>query len=382
MSRIVKPIIRPTDPRFSSGPCAKPPTWKPESLKDAYLGRSHRSKIGRDKLVKAIEDTRTLLKIPVDYKIAIVPGSNTGAFEMALWSLLGPNKPVILVWDSFGKGWATDVSSQLNLAPEVLEANYGFLPQLNQINFNNDVVFVWNGTTSGVRVPNADFIPENRKGLTLCDATSAVFAVDLPWEKLDATTFSWQKVLGGEAAHGMLILSPRAVNRLETYTPRWPLPKLFRLTKDKKLNQDIFLGATINTPSMLAVEDYLFSLSWVRSIGGLNGMIQRCDKNAEIIFDFVRKHKWIRNLAVSSNSRSNTSVCLVFVDSRIQNQRIFAENVCLRLEDERVAFDIRSYRDAPPGLRIWCGGTINPEDVKLLMKWINWAYKTEISKLN
>ena len=382
MSRIFKPDTRPADPRFSSGPCAKPPTWKLKELSDASLGRSHRAQVGREKLSKAIEETRSLLKIPSDYKIAIVPASDTGAVEMALWSLLGAKKTTILVWESFGKGWATDVSSQLKLDPIIVESDYGFLPELNEVNFDSDVVFTWNGTTSGVRVPNGDFIPQKREGLTICDATSAAFAVKLPWEKLDVTTFSWQKVLGGEAAHGMLILSPRSVERLESYVPSWPLPKLFRLTKNNKLNEDIFLGATINTPSMLAVEDYLFSLSWVRSIGGLEGMIDRCNKNAQIIFNFVEENKWLCNLAVAPGTRSNTSVCLVFKDSRIENQSYFAKNICNRLEDEGVAFDIGSYRDAPPGLRIWCGGTVNQNNIKSLMSWIKWAFETEISSLN
>ena len=382
MSRIFKPDTRPADPRFSSGPCAKPPTWKLKELSDASLGRSHRAQVGREKLSKAIEETRSLLKIPSDYKIAIVPASDTGAVEMALWSLLGAKKTTILVWESFGKGWATDVSSQLKLDPIIVESDYGFLPELNEVNFDSDVVFTWNGTTSGVRVPNGDFIPQKREGLTICDATSAAFAVKLPWEKLDVTTFSWQKVLGGEAAHGMLILSPRSVERLESYVPSWPLPKLFRLTKNNKLNEDIFLGATINTPSMLAVEDYLFSLSWVRSIGGLEGMIDRCNKNAQIIFNFVEENKWLCNLAVSPGTRSNTSVCLVFKDSRIENQSNFAKNICKRLEDEGVAFDIGSYRDAPAGLRIWCGGTVNQNNIKSLMSWIKWAFETEISSLN
>ena len=382
MNRIFKPDTRPADPRFSSGPCAKPPTWKLKELSDASLGRSHRAQVGREKLSKAIEETRSLLKIPSDYKIAIVPASDTGAVEMALWSLLGAKKTTMLVWESFGKGWATDVSSQLKLDPIIVESDYGFLPELNEVNFDSDVVFTWNGTTSGVRVPNGDFIPQKREGLTICDATSAAFAVKLPWEKLDVTTFSWQKVLGGEAAHGMLILSPRSVERLESYVPSWPLPKLFRLTKNNKLNEDIFLGATINTPSMLAVEDYLFSLSWVRSIGGLEGMIDRCNKNAQIIFNFVEENKWLCNLAVYPGTRSNTSVCLVFKDSRIENQSNFAKNICKRLEDEGVAFDIGSYRDAPPGLRIWCGGTVNQNNIKSLMSWIKWAFETEISSLN
>ena len=290
MTVLLRPELRPENPHFSSGPCTKPPNWQLSKLSDAPLGRSHRAAIGRQKLSKAIEETRSLLKIPLDYKIGIVPASDTGAVEMALWSLLGPNEITILVWESFGKGWATDVVSQLQLSPNVMNAEYGFLPNLDDVNFNSDVVFTWNGTTSGVRVPGSAFIPSERKGLTICDATSAAFAVDLPWEKLDATTFSWQKVMGGEAAHGMLVLSPKAVHRLETYKPPWPMPKLFRLTKNGKLNQDIFLGATINTPSMLAVEDYLFSLSWLRSIGGLSAMINRCDKNAKVIFNFIILH--------------------------------------------------------------------------------------------
>ena len=381
MTKILKPRERPRDPRFSSGPCVKPPTWQLEKLSNAYVGRSHRGTLGLQRLRKSIEETRNILKIPEDYKIAIVPGSNTGAFEMAIWSLLGPKKPIILVWDSFGKHWATDVISQLKLAPIVLESGYGSLPKLDKINFYHDVVFVWNGTTSGVRVPNADFIPEKREGLTICDATSAVFAVDLPWEKLDATTFSWQKVLGGEAAHGMLVLSPKAVERLESYIPPWPLPKLFRLTTNNKLNEEVFLGATINTPSMLAVEDYLFSLSWVRSVGGLKGMIDRSNQNAKIIFDFVEKNKWLDNLALLPDTRSTTSVCLVFRDSRIKNENIFVNKICKRLEDEGVAFDIGSHRDAPPGLRIWCGGTVESMNLTFLMPWIKWAFEVEISLL-
>ena len=353
MTILLKPELQPANPHFSSGPCAKPPNWQLSELSDAPLGRSHRAAIGRQKLTNAIEETRSLLKIPLDYKIGIVPASDTGAVEMALWSLLGPNEITILVWESFGKGWATDVVSQLQLSPKVMNAEYGFLPNLDDVNFNSDVVFTWNGTTSGVRVPDSAFIPSERKGLTICDATSAAFAVDLPWEKLDATTFSWQKVMGGEAAHGMLVLSPKAVHRLETYKPPWPMPKLFRLTKNGKLNQDIFLGATINTPSMLAVEDYLFSLSWLRSIGGLSAMINRCDKNAKVIFNFIDEHDWVSNLSSRLDTRSNTSVCLVFNDRRIENPNEFANNVCFRLESEGVAFDIKSYRDAPPGCLLY-----------------------------
>ena len=382
MTALLRPELRPANPYFSSGPCAKPPNWQLSKLSNAPLGRSHRAAIGRKKLNDAIEETRSLLKIPLDYKIGIVPASDTGAVEMALWSLLGPKEITILVWESFGKGWATDVVSQLKLSPNVMNAEYGFLPNLNDVNFNSDVVFTWNGTTSGVRVPDSTFIPSERKGLTICDATSAAFAVDLPWEKLDATTFSWQKVMGGEAAHGMLVLSPKAVDRLETYEPPWPMPKLFRLTKNGKLNQDLFLGATINTPSMLAVEDYLFSLSWLRSIGGLNAMINRCDKNAEVVFKFIDEHDWVSNLSLRLDTRSNTSVCLVFKDRRIENPNEFVKNVCLRLEDEGVAFDIKSYRDAPPGLRIWCGGTVETRDIESLMPWIRWAFETEISLLS
>lgn len=378
MSRTAKPVSRPESPFFSSGPCAKPPTWELQKLSDALVGRSHRSKAGKEKLSLAIQETRDLLKIPANYKIAIVPASDTGAVEMALWSLLGEKKVTLLSWESFGKSWVKDVRTQLKLDPVVLEADYGHLPNLNEIDFDNDVVFAWNGTTSGVKVPNADFIPEKRNGLVVCDATSAAFAVDLPWEKLDATTYSWQKVLGGEAAHGMLILSPKAIERLETYVPPWPMPKLFRITKGGRLNEELFLGATINTPSMLVVEDYLFSLSWVRSIGGLKGMIERCNRNAQLVFDFLEENDWLRNLAVLPSSRSNTSVCLKFEDSRIKSKRIFAKNICKRLEDEGVAFDIGSYRDAPPGLRIWCGGTVDSANIKLLMNWIKWVFEYEI----
>jgi phosphoserine aminotransferase len=382
MTALLRPELRPANPYFSSGPCAKPPNWQLSKLSNAPLGRSHRAAIGRKKLNDAIEETRSLLNIPLDYKIGIVPASDTGAVEMALWSLLGPKEITILVWESFGKGWATDVVSQLKLSPNVMNAEYGFLPNLNDVNFNSDVVFTWNGTTSGVRVPDSTFIPSERKGLTICDATSAAFAVDLPWEKLDATTFSWQKVMGGEAAHGMLVLSPKAVDRLETYEPPWPMPKLFRLTKNGKLNQDLFLGATINTPSMLAVEDYLFSLSWLRSIGGLSAMINRCDKNAKVVFKFIDEHDWVSNLSSRLDTRSNTSVCLVFKDPRIEKPNEFANNICLRLENEGVAFDIKSYRDAPPGLRIWCGGTVETRDIESLMPWIRWAFETEISLLS
>ncbi len=375
-----KPAARPVNPRFSSGPCAKPPTWKPEALAGAALGRSHRAAIGKGKLKAAIEGTREVLGIPADYRIGIVPASDTGAVEMALWSLLGARGVEMLAWESFGAGWVTDVTKQLRLEPVVKTAEYGALPDLGSVDFGNDVVFTWNGTTSGARVPNGDWIDPDREGLTICDATSAAFAMDLPWDKLDVTTFSWQKVLGGEAAHGMLILSPRAVERLESYTPPWPLPKIFRLTKAGKLIEGIFTGATINTPSMLAVEDYLFALDWARSVGGLAGMIKRADANTKTIADFVEMRDWIDFLAHDPATLSNTSVCLKFTDPRIKDGAAFAKAVAKRLEDEGVAFDIGAYRDAPAGLRIWCGGTVETSDLASLMPWLDWAFQAEISE--
>ncbi len=374
-----KPELRPANPRFSSGPCAKPPTWKLEALSDAALGRSHRAAIGKDKLKAAIEGTREVLGIPADYKIGIVPASDTGAVEMALWSLLGARGVEMLAWESFGAGWVTDVTKQLKLDAVSKTAEYGELPDLASVDFTNDVVFTWNGTTSGVRVPNGDWIPADREGLTICDATSAAFAMDLPWDKLDVTTFSWQKVLGGEAAHGMLILSPRAVERLESYTPAWPLPKIFRLTKGGKLIDGIFTGATINTPSMLAVEDYLFALDWARSVGGLEGLIHRADANTKAIADFVEMRDWIDFLAHDPATLSNTSVCLKFTDGRIKDGAAFAKAVAKRLENEGVALDIGAYRDAPAGLRIWCGGTVETSDVDALMPWLDWAFNAEIA---
>ena len=352
------PAARPENPRFSSGPCAKPPSFSLDKLADAPLGRSHRAAVGKAKLKAAIEETREILGIPADYRIGIVPASDTGAVEMALWSLLGERPVEMLAWESFGKGWVTDVVKQLGLDATVHEAEYGRLPDLTAVNFDRDVVFTWNGTTSGVRVPNGDFIPADRDGLTICDATSAAFAQRLPWDKLDVTTFSWQKVLGGEAAHGMLILSPRAVARLESYSPAWPLPKIFRLTKGGKLIEGIFEGATINTPSMLAVEDYLQALDWARSVGGLEGLRERANANLAVVQGFVAEHDWIAFLAEASETRSNTSVCLRFTDARITDGAGFAKAVAKRLEAEGVAYDIGAYRDAPPGLRIWCGGTV------------------------
>ncbi|SHK35864.1 phosphoserine aminotransferase apoenzyme [Shimia gijangensis] len=373
-----QPATRPANPRFSSGPCAKPPTFDVAKLADAALGRSHRAAIGKDKLKAAIEGTREVLGIPADYKIGIVPASDTGAVEMALWSLLGERKVEMLAWESFGSGWVTDVVKQLKIDAEVKTADYGQLVDLASVDFTNDVVFTWNGTTSGVRVPNGDWIADNREGLTICDATSAAFAMDLPWGKLDVTTFSWQKVLGGEAAHGVIVLSPTAVARLESYTPVWPLPKIFRLTKGGKLIEGIFTGATINTPSMLAVEDYLFALNWARDEGGLKGLIARADSNAQAVFDFCDANDWITNLAEDDATRSNTSVCLKFTDDRIQDGAAFAKAVAKRLETENIALDIGAYRDAPAGLRIWCGGTVETPDINAMLPWLAWAFEAEI----
>ncbi len=373
------PAIRPTNPRFSSGPCAKPPTFSLDKLADAPLGRSHRAAIGKDKLKLAIETTREILGVPDDYKIGIVPASDTGAFEMAMWNLLGERPVEMLAWESFGAGWVTDVVKQLKLDAEVKTAEYGEIVDLSKVDFDKDVCFTWNGTTSGVRVPSKDSIPAQRTGLTLCDATSAAFAMDLPWDRLDVTTFSWQKVLGGEAAHGVLILSPRAVARLESYSPAWPLPKIFRLTKAGKLIDGIFTGATINTPSMLCVEDYLSALDWAKSVGGLKGLIARADANTAAITAFVAENDWIEFLAVDPATRSNTSVCLKFTDARIRDGAGFAKAVAKRLESEGVAFDIGAYRDAPPGLRIWCGATVETSDIEALLPWLNWAFEAEIS---
>ena len=379
MSIPAQPAFLPANPRFSSGPCAKNPTYTLEALSDAPLGRSHRAAVGKAKLKAAIETTREVLGIPADYKIGIVPASDTGAMEMALWSLLGARPVEMLAWESFGAGWVTDVVKQLKLDAKVTVADYGQIVDLNAVDFNADVVFTWNGTTSGVRVPSGDFIPADREGLTICDATSAAFAMDLPWDKLDVTTFSWQKVVGGEAAHGMLILSPRAVERLESYTPPWPLPKIFRLTKGSKLIDGIFSGATINTPSMLAVEDYLVALDWAKSVGGLKGMIARADANTAVIETFIKEHDWIEFLADDPALRSNTSVCVKFTDDRITDGAAFAKAVAKRLEDAGAAYDVGAYRDAPAGLRIWCGGTVETADVQALMPWIDWAFNAEIN---
>ena len=373
------PGPRPANPRFSSGPCAKPPTFTLDALADAPLGRSHRAAVGKAKLKAAIEDTRDILGIPADYRIAIVPASDTGAYEMAMWNLLGARGVEMLAWESFGAGWVTDAVKQLKLDATVRTADYGDIVDLAAVDWDKDVCFTWNGTTSGVRVPDGAVIPADRQGLTLCDATSAAFAMDLPWDKLDVTTFSWQKVLGGEGAHGMLILSPRAAERLETYSPAWPLPKIFRLTKGGKLIEGTFAGETINTPSMLAVEDYLFALDWARSVGGLKGLIARAEANAKAIFEFCDARDWIDNLAADPAVRSTTSVCLKFTDPAITDGAAFAKAVAKRLETEGVALDIGAYRDAPPGLRIWCGSTVETADIAALLPWLDWAYQAEIA---
>jgi phosphoserine aminotransferase len=376
---IIEPRVKPANPRFSSGPCAKLPNFTLDMLSDAPLGRSHRASVGKAKLLAAIETTREILGIPTDYRIGIVPASDTGAYEMAMWNLLGARKTEMLAWESFGYGWVTDAVKQLKIDAVVKTADYGEIVDFESVDFDNDVCFTWNGTTSGVRLPNGDTIPANRAGLTLCDATSAAFAMDLPWDKLDVTTFSWQKVLGGEGAHGMLVLSPRAVERLESYTPAWPLPKIFRLTKGGKLIEDIFTGATINTPSMLCVEDYLVAMDWAKSVGGLKGLIARADANAQAVHDFVASHDWIENLAADPATRSNTSVCLKFTDPRITDGAAFAKAVAKRLEAAGVALDVGAYRDAPAGLRIWCGGTVETSDVSALMPWIEWAFTAELN---
>jgi phosphoserine aminotransferase len=374
------PAVRPAVPHFSSGPCAKRPGWSLQNLTRALLGRSHRSKPGKAKLKRAIEITREVLQVPVDYRIGIVPASDTGALEMALWSLLGPRPVTMLTWESFGEGWVNDAVKELKLKDiTVHKADYGELPDLGKIDPANDIVFTWNGTTSGVRVANADWIAADRSGLTICDATSAAFAQPLEFAKLDVVTFSWQKALGGEAAHGMLILSPRAVARLESYTPPWPLPKIFRMTKGGKLIEGIFAGETINTPSMLCVEDYLDALEWAKGIGGLSALRARADGNAKVVADWVGRTDWIDFLAGDPALRSNTSVCLKVVDPAITRlaadaQAAFVKSMSAALEKEAIAYDIDAYRDAPPGLRIWCGCTIERADLEALTLWLDWAY--------
>jgi phosphoserine aminotransferase len=385
---VAKPALRPARSEFSSGPCAKRPGWSPDKLGSAVLGRSHRSKLGKARLKLAIDRTREVLEVPADFLIGIVPGSDTGAVEMAMWSMLGARPVLLLAFESFGKDWATDVVKQLKLKDvEVLEAAYGELPDLARVRADADLVFTWNGTTSGARVPNADFIAADREGITICDATSAAFAQALDWTKLDVVTFSWQKVLGGEAAHGVLILSPRAVARLESYSPAWPMPKLFRMTKGGKLNAEIFEGATINTPSMLCVEDYLDALDWAAGVGGLNELHRRCDTNLATLERWVATAPWVAFLAERPEIRSNTSVCLKVVDPRVAalpaaDQEKLAKRLASLLEAEGVALDIGHYRDAPPGLRIWCGATVEASDLDALTPWLDWAFAQALAELS
>jgi phosphoserine aminotransferase len=381
-----KPAMRPARPEFSSGPCAKRPGWSPQNLQGAVLGRSHRSKLGKARLKEAIDRTRELLQVPADHLIGIVAGSDTGAVEMALWSMLGARPVQLMAFESFGKDWVTDVTKQLKIDAEVLSAPYGELPDLTKVDPAKDLVFTWNGTTSGVRVPNADFISAEREGITICDATSAAFAQALDFAKLDVVTFSWQKALGGEGAHGVLILSPRAVARLESYTPPWPMPKLFRMTKAGKVSLDIFEGATINTPSMLCVEDAIDSMKWGASLGGLSAMQARADQNLAVLEAWVAKTPWVEFLPSRKDIRSNTSVCLKVVDPRVTGlsddaQADFAKKLASLLEKEGAALDVGAYRDAPPGLRIWCGATVDATDVDALTPWLDWAFEQVASEL-
>ncbi len=370
MSEVTTPQVRPTRPYFSSGPCAKPPVWSPEKLNTESLGRSHRAKIGKTRLAYCIDLMREMLQLPDTHRIGIVPGSDTGAFEMAMWTMLGTRPVTTLAWESFGEGWVTDAAKQLKLDPTVIRADYGQLPDLGKVDWSNDVLFTWNGTTSGVRVPNGDWIAADREGLAFADATSAVFAYDLPWDKIDVATFSWQKVLGGEGGHGVLILGPRAVERLETYTPAWPLPKVFRLVSKGALAEGVFKGETINTPSMLAVEDAIFALEWAKSLGGLDGLKARSDANAAALDKIVEERDWLSHLAADPASRSKTSVCLSVAGA----DESFIKKFAGLLEAEGAAYDIAGYRDAPPGLRIWCGATVDTADVEALGPWLDWAY--------
>jgi len=364
------PATKPARPYFSSGPCAKPPGWSAEKLDTAVLGRSHRSKLGKVRLQYAIDLMREMLALPDTHRIGIVPGSDTGAFEMAMWTMLGARPVTTLAWESFGEGWVTDAVKQLKIDPTVLRADYGALPDLGQVDWSNDVLFTWNGTTSGVRVPNGDWIAEDREGLSFADATSAVFAYDIPWDKIDVATFSWQKVLGGEGGHGVIVLGPRAVERLESYTPAWPLPKVFRLVSKGKLTEGVFKGETINTPSMLAVEDAILALEWAKGVGGLNGLIARSDANAAALDAIVAERSWLGHLAADPASRSKTSVCLTVEGA---DEGVIKKMASL-LEAEHAAYDVAGYRDAPPGLRIWCGATVDTADVVALGPWLDWAY--------
>jgi phosphoserine aminotransferase len=382
-----KPAVKPVRAYFSSGPCAKRPGWSYKALEGAFLSRSHRAKDGKAKLKLAIDKTKSILGVPAGFHCAVVPASDTGAYEMAMWTMLGARPVDALAWESFGEGWVTDVVKQLKLKDaRIIKADYGHLPDLSQVNFDHDVLFTANGTTSGVRIPNYDWIPADRKGLTFVDATSAAFAQAIDWTKADVVTFSWQKALGGEAAHGMLILSPSAVARLESYTPAWPLPKIFRLTKGGKFMKEVFEGETINTPSMMCVEDYLDALAWAEREGGLKGLIARSDANAKAVFDWIEQTPAVANLAVKPETRSNTSVCLKFTDKAVaalslEAQTAFAKQVAGALDKEGVAYDIAFYRDAPPGLRIWCGSTVDTADVKALLPWIDWAYAQALAGL-
>ncbi len=365
-----KPTIKPNNPNFSSGPCSKRPNYSLANLNTDILGRSHRSKLGKGRLEYSINLTKEILGLPKDYRVGIVPASDTGAFEMSMWSMLGPKGVDVFSWEAFGKGWASDIKKELKLTDvNYYSADYGQLPDFSKADFNRDVIFTWNGTTSGVKVPNGDWIADDREGLTFCDATSAVFAMDMPWEKLDVVTYSWQKVLGGEAAHGMLILSPRAVERLESYKPAWPMPKIFRMVKDGKLNEGIFQGSTINTPSMIANEDYIDALEWAKSIGGLQALIKRSQKNLSLFEDFVSKHDWIDFLAEKKEFRSNTSVCF-----KIDLEKDKFNKLVELFAEEKVAYDCKSYKDAPLGLRFWCGGTIEAKDIEDFLPWLEWGY--------
>jgi len=372
MTELTRPARKPARPFFSSGPCAKPPGWAPENLATESLGRSHRAKIGKTRLQYCIDLMREVLQLPDTHRIGIVPGSDTGAFEMAMWTMLGARGVTALAWESFGEGWVTDVVKQLGIEATVTRADYGQLPDLDKVDWSDDVLFTWNGTTSGVRVPDGEWIPDSREGLSFADATSAVFAYDIPWDKIDVATFSWQKVLGGEGAHGVLILGPRAVQRLEEYTPSWPLPKVFRLMSKGKLAEGIFKGETINTPSMLAVEDAIWALEWAKSVGGLNGLKARSDANAAALDRIVEERDWLGHLAADSATRSKTSVCLTVEGADAD----FVKKLAALLEAEGAAYDIAGYRDAPPGLRIWCGATVDTADIEALGSWLDWAYAT------
>ena len=372
MTEVTKPAGKPNRPYFSSGPCAKPPGWEASRLATESLGRSHRAKIGKARLGLSIDLMREVLQVPDTHRIGIVPGSDTGAFEMAMWTMLGARPVTTLAWESFGEGWVTDAAKQLKLDPTILRADYGSIPDLGAVDWSNDVLFTWNGTTSGARVPNGDWIADNREGLSFCDATSAVFAYDMPWDKLDVTTFSWQKVLGGEGGHGVIILGPRAVERLESYTPAWPLPKVFRLVSKGKLAEGVFKGETINTPSMLAVEDVIFALEWAKSVGGLKGLIARSNANAAALGKLVEERSWLGHLAPDPATRSTTSVCLTVEGA----DEAFIKAMAGALEKEGAAYDIAGYRDAPAGLRIWCGATVDTADIEALGPWLDWAYAT------